>query len=166
MGDTGSLLIGLINSILVIKFINVASDPSSLIPLNSAPVLGFAILIVPLFDTLRVVSLRIINRRSPFWPDRNHIHHLLLDIGFSHKSIVLTCVAANLFFISIAYIFRFAGALAGMLVLTATSVLLVSIVYYFRHKRKMVVTKGQLNEKPILHSHKIFTFSGETIAQD
>ena len=166
MGDTGSLLIGLINSILVIKFINVASDPSSLIPLNSAPALGFAILIVPLFDTLRVVSLRIINRRSPFWPDRTHIHHLLLDIGFSHKSIALTCVAANIFFISIAYVLRFAVAPLVMLVLTATSILLVSIVYYFRQKRKMVVTKGQLNEKPILHSHKIFTFTGETIAQD
>lgn len=75
MGDTGSLLIGLINSILVIKFINVASDPTSAVPLNAAPAIGFAILIVPLFDTLRVVSLRIINRRSPFCPDRNHIHH-------------------------------------------------------------------------------------------
>jgi UDP-N-acetylmuramyl pentapeptide phosphotransferase/UDP-N-acetylglucosamine-1-phosphate transferase len=166
MGDTGSLLIGLINSILVIKFINVASDPSSLIPLSSAPVLGFAILIVPLFDTLRVVSIRIINGRSPFWPDRNHIHHLLLDIGLSHKSIALTCVAANILFISIAYILRFAGAPLVMLVLTATSIILVSIVYYLRQKRKMVVTKGQLNEKPILHSHKIFTFTGETIAQD
>jgi UDP-N-acetylmuramyl pentapeptide phosphotransferase/UDP-N-acetylglucosamine-1-phosphate transferase len=166
MGDTGSLLIGLINSILVIKFINVASDPSSLVPLNSAPVLGFAILIVPLFDTLRVVSLRIVNGRSPFWPDRNHIHHLLLDIGLSHKSIALTCVAANILFISIAYILSFAGTPLVMLVLTATSIILVSIVYYLRQKRRMVVIKGQLNEKPILHSHKIFTFTGETIAQD
>ncbi len=166
MGDTGSLLIGLITSILVIKFINVASDPSSLIPIASSPALGFAILIVPLFDTLRVVSFRIVNRRSPFWPDRNHIHHLLLDIGFSHKSIALTCVFTNIVFIFIAYILRFAGASLVILVLTATSILLVSIVYYFRQKRKMVVTKGQLNEKPILHSHKIFTFSEETIAQD
>jgi len=166
MGDTGSLLIGLINSILVIKFINVASDPSSLIPIASAPALGFAILIVPLFDTLRVVSLRIINRRSPFWPDRNHIHHFLLDIGFSHKIIAVACVAANIVFIVIAYILRFAGAPVVMLALSATSILLVSIVYYFRQKRKMVVTKGQLHEKPILHSHKIFTLTGETVAQD
>lgn len=166
MGDTGSLLIGLINSILVIKFINVASDPSSPIPIGSAPALGFAILIVPLFDTLRVVSLRIINRRSPFWPDRNHIHHLLLDIGFSHKTIALTCVAANLLFVAIAFLLRFAGGSIVMLALSVTSIVLVSIVYYFRQKRKLVVTNGQLQEKPIIHSHKIFTLTGEAVAQD
>ena len=166
MGDTGSLLIGLINSILVIKFINVASDPSSPIPIGSAPALGFAILIVPLFDTLRVVSLRIINRRSPFWPDRNHIHHLLLDIGFSHKAIAITCVATNLLFVAIAFLLRFAGGSIVMLALSVTSIVLVSIVYYFRQKRKLVVTNGQLQEKPIIHSHKIFTLTGEAVAQD
>ena len=55
------------------------------LPLQSAPAIGFAILIVPLFDTLRVVGLRILNRRSPFSPDRNHIHHFLLDLGLSHQ---------------------------------------------------------------------------------
>jgi UDP-N-acetylmuramyl pentapeptide phosphotransferase/UDP-N-acetylglucosamine-1-phosphate transferase len=78
MGDTGSLLIGLLNAIFVIKFIAVAGDPSLGLPLESAPAIGFAILIVPLFDTLRVVTIRIVSRRSPFSPDRNHIHHFLL----------------------------------------------------------------------------------------
>src|SRR2546430_12811473 len=85
MGDTGSLLIGLLNSIFVVKFIAVASDSQFGFALESAPALGFAILIVPLFDTLRIFSLRIFNRRSPFSPDRNHIHHFLLDLGLSHK---------------------------------------------------------------------------------
>jgi len=66
MGDTGSLLIGLLNSIFAIKFMTVASSPESTLPLLSAPAIAFAILIVPLFDTLRVFSLRIFNRRSPF----------------------------------------------------------------------------------------------------
>ena len=90
MGDTGSLLIGLVNSILVIKFISTASNPASVLPLQSAPALGFAILLVPLFDTLRVVSHRILNRRSPFSPDRNHIHHFLLDLSLSHKMVAFT----------------------------------------------------------------------------
>ncbi|HEU5054621.1 MAG TPA: MraY family glycosyltransferase [Hanamia sp.] len=166
MGDTGSLLIGLINSILVIKFINVASDPTSAIPLNSAPAIGFAILIVPLFDTLRVVSLRIINRRSPFWPDRNHIHHFLLDIGFNHKTIAITCVVVNALFIAMAYFIRFSGTPVVMLALALTSALMVSIVYYKKPKRKIIVTKGQLDEEAIITSHKIFTLTGETIAQD
>src|SRR5665647_979751 len=79
MGDTGSLLIGLINSILVIKFINIAGSPAVALPLEAAPAIGFAILIVPLFDTLRVFTLRILDRRSPFSPDRTHVHHFLLE---------------------------------------------------------------------------------------
>ena len=87
MGDTGSLLLGLVNAILAIHFINVAANPESSLPINSSPAMGVAVLMVPLFDTLRVFSLRILSRRSPFTPDRNHIHHLLLDRGFSHSAV-------------------------------------------------------------------------------
>ena len=90
MGDTGSLLIGAINAILVIKFINTASTTDAAFPLASSPAIGFTILMIPLLDTLRVFAIRIFKRRSPFSPDRNHIHHLLLDRGFSHRSITLT----------------------------------------------------------------------------
>jgi UDP-N-acetylmuramyl pentapeptide phosphotransferase/UDP-N-acetylglucosamine-1-phosphate transferase len=166
MGDTGSLLIGLINSILVIKFINIASDPTSAIPLASAPALGLAVLIVPLFDTLRVVGLRIINRRSPFCPDRNHIHHFLLDIGFNHKTVALTCLVANILFIVMAYFLRFYGAAVVMTALALVSALIVSFVYYKRPKRKIIVSKGQLHEEAVITSHKIFTLSGEAVAQD
>jgi len=93
MGDTGSLLIGLTNAILVIKFINIAGNPSVRLPLESAPAIGFAILIVPLFDTLRVFGLRILGRRSPFSPDRTHVHHFLLDLGFNNRMIKFLCVA-------------------------------------------------------------------------
>src|SRR5674476_995461 len=126
MGDTGSLLIGLLNSIFVIKFITVASNPQFGIPLQSAPAIGFAILIVPLFDTLRVVSLRILSRRSPFSPDRNHIHHFLLELGFSHKMISITCLSANLLFIALAYFLRFSGTTMVILALSVVSILGVS----------------------------------------
>ena len=166
MGDTGSLLIGLINSILVIKFINIASDPTSAFPLASAPALGFAVLIVPLFDTLRVVSMRIIKRRSPFWPDRNHIHHFLLDIGFTHKTVTFTCVGANILLIMMAYFLRFSGTHFVMLALALVSTLIVGIVYYKRPRTKIMVTNGQLHKEPIISAHKIFTLTGETVAQD
>jgi UDP-N-acetylmuramyl pentapeptide phosphotransferase/UDP-N-acetylglucosamine-1-phosphate transferase len=166
MGDTGSLLIGLVNSILVIKFITIASNPSSTIPLESAPALGFAILLVPLFDTLRVVSHRIINRRSPFCPDRNHIHHFLLDLGLSHKMIALTCVAANILFIAMAYSLRFAGSSIVMLTLGAVAIFIVGIVYHNKPKRKLLVTNGHLHEETIIKTHKILTLSEETLEQN
>src|ERR1700748_1921833 len=106
MGDTGSLLLGLINAILVVKFINVANSPTVRFPITAAPAVGFAILMVPLLDTLRVFGIRIGHRRSPFSPDRNHIHHLLLDRGFSHRAITLTLVSVNLVMIAIVFCCR------------------------------------------------------------
>ena len=169
MGDTGSLLIGLINSILVIKFINTGSDPSSPIPIESAPALGFAILLVPLFDTLRVVSHRILSRRSPFCPDRNHIHHFLLDLGLSHKMIAFTCVAVNILFIVLAYSFRFAGSSMVMLILGGCSIILVGIIYYNKPKRTLLFTNRHnrpVHEETIIKTHKILTLSEETLEQN
>ena len=166
MGDTGSLLIGLVNSILVIKFITVASNPAAPVPLESAPALGFAILIVPLFDTLRVVTHRIINRRSPFCPDRNHIHHFLLELGLSHKMIALSCVVTNILFIALAYSLRFAGASIVMLVIGSAALLIVGIIYYQKPQKKLMVTKGQLHEEAIIKTHKIITLSEETVGQN
>src|SRR5450432_2952245 len=166
MGDTGSLLIGLLNSVFVIKFMTVAADPSLGFPLESAPAIGFAILIVPLFDTLRVVSIRIINRRSPFSPDRNHIHHFLLDLGFSHKMISLTCIATNIIFIALAYFLRFTGTTMVILALSSVSLLLVSIIYYRRPKSKTISLPKRNQKETIIKSRKILTLASETVEQD
>jgi len=109
MGDSGSLMIGLINAILVIKFINVADAPFVTIQMPAAVAIGFAILIVPLLDTLRVFSIRIFNGRSPFTPDRNHVHHLLLDRGLSHTAVTFTCLGVNIGFILLAWLGRSLG---------------------------------------------------------
>jgi UDP-N-acetylmuramyl pentapeptide phosphotransferase/UDP-N-acetylglucosamine-1-phosphate transferase len=82
MGDTGSLLVGVVNAILVLKFIDPGDGPESVNPIVSSPAIGFTVLMIPLLDTLRVFAIRIFKRRSPFSPDRNHIHHLLLDRVF------------------------------------------------------------------------------------
>lgn len=108
MGDTGSLLTGVVNSILAIKFIQTGSGYTAF-PLSAVPAVAFAILLIPLMDTLRVFSIRILHRRSPFSGDRNHIHHLLLDRGLSHKAIVLTCTSANVLFVVTALLLQPVG---------------------------------------------------------
>lgn len=154
MGDTGSLLIGLISSVLVIKFINVASEPGSPLPLNSAPALGFAILMVPLFDTLRVVTIRVFNRRSPFCPDRNHIHHFLLDLGLKHSAIVYTLLLGNIGFIALAWFLRDTGPTAVMLMLSAAAIILVSIVYYSRPKLVQISPRLHLTRQQVKPEEK------------
>ncbi len=90
MGDTGSMLIGTVTSVLVIKFIETAQTPGVALPLKASPAIGFTVMVVPLLDTLRVFAIRIWNRRSPFTADRNHIHHILLDCGMNHRMVSLS----------------------------------------------------------------------------
>ncbi|MGN6438921.1 MAG: glycosyltransferase family 4 protein [Agriterribacter sp.] len=158
MGDTGSLLIGLVNSILVVHFINFADSPAVSFPLSASPAIGVAILIIPLFDTLRVFSIRIFSRRSPFSPDRNHIHHILLDRGMTHKSVSFTLIAVNVFFVAIAYFLRGLGnnVLIPLLLVLAFSGF--AMVYYMR-KPRLVVVKGDENILQLTTPSKILPLS-------
>jgi UDP-GlcNAc:undecaprenyl-phosphate GlcNAc-1-phosphate transferase len=91
MGDTGSLIVGFLLAFFAVKFIrlNVTYQHDANAFFN-APILAVVLLIVPIFDTLRVFLVRILNRRSPFKADRNHMHHVLLDNGFTHFQTSLT----------------------------------------------------------------------------
>lgn len=166
MGDTGSLLLGLLNSIFAIKFMAIASNPESALPLLSAPAIAFAILIVPLFDTLRVFSLRIFNRRSPFSPDRNHIHHFLLDLGLSQKMITVICISANVVFIGLAYVLRAQGTSVVIGALATAALLFVTVIYYSRPKSKFVTSEAREQKEEFIKSHKILTLVKEPVEQD
>lgn len=121
MGDSGSLLLGLVNAVLVIKFIAVADAPDAVVPIASTVAVAISILIVPLLDTLRVFSIRIAKGRSPFSPDRNHIHHLLLDKGMTHRSVTVTCVGLNASFVVLAYFGRELGSNLLLIIMLAAS---------------------------------------------
>jgi UDP-GlcNAc:undecaprenyl-phosphate GlcNAc-1-phosphate transferase len=102
MGDTGSLITGLIVGILTIKFIDTNPDASRM-RFNSVPVVAFGILIIPLFDTLRVFTLRVLAGKSPLHPDQNHIHHRLLAMGLNHLQSTAILVVSNILMIALVY---------------------------------------------------------------
>lgn len=167
MGDSGSLMIGLVNSILVIKFINVANSPAVAIPVASAVAVGFAILIVPLLDTLRVFSIRISKGNSPFTPDRNHVHHLLLDRGLGHFSVTLTCVSVNIGFILIAWFGRSLGPSYLLLIMLALSFTGLGILYYRRKPRRtMVIAKRLDGATELKTTSKVVTLTQETASME
>ena len=90
MGDTGSLVIGLILSILSIRLINNGINiPYIEHSTDRGPFIAIVLLSVPLYDTFRVFFIRILSGYHPLHPDRNHIHHALLDLGFGHKKSTL-----------------------------------------------------------------------------
>ena len=164
MGDSGSLMIGLVNAILVIKFITVADSTAITIPVESSVVVGIAILIIPLVDTLRVFSIRIFRGNSPFTPDRNHVHHLLLERGFKHPRITFFCTALNLLFIAVAYFGRSLGPTYLFLIILSISFSGLGILFYYRRpKPHMFVAKhlGEEQEFASATTSKIVTLTKE-----
>ena len=104
MGDTGSLVIGLILSILSIRLINEGVNiPNDQLYRNKGPFISIVLLSIPLFDTFRVFFIRVFSGYHPLRPDRNHIHHALLDLGFGHKKSALILYAYSVFITFISY---------------------------------------------------------------
>ncbi|MBL0048591.1 MAG: undecaprenyl/decaprenyl-phosphate alpha-N-acetylglucosaminyl 1-phosphate transferase [Bacteroidetes bacterium] len=136
MGDSGSLVIGMFFAVMSIRLIEF--DQSKLFsPLSeiSRPVFAIAVLIFPLFDTLRVFIIRIAKGISPFTADRNHLHHRLLDLGFNHRQTVFALVAVNALIISLAVYTRTYGANTSFTVVMLTAFLLFVIPLMFKPKK-------------------------------
>ncbi len=122
MGDTGSLVIGLVLGLLTLKLLTLQSETFSALAIHRSelPLLLLIILIVPAFDLCRVSLIRLKKRVSIFSPDRNHIHHLLIDSGLSHKKASLLSGGTNLFFAIAMYLsIQYLGLVFSFLFLVA-----------------------------------------------
>jgi UDP-GlcNAc:undecaprenyl-phosphate GlcNAc-1-phosphate transferase len=129
MGDTGSMVIGFILATFSLEFMEAnapAVRTNTVIQMISAPAVVVGILIVPVIDTLRVFFLRLSKGNSPFVADKNHIHHRLLTLGFSHLQVALILGGVNLVFI----IFNFLLKDFGMLKLMGLNLVLGFVVFY------------------------------------
>ncbi len=97
MGDSGSMLIGAVMSVLAIRMIEHDTELlPEMIQGISTPVLAMSILSYPLVDTLRVFLLRAIKGNSPFMADNNHIHHGLLASGLNHSKTAFLIYLLNI----------------------------------------------------------------------
>ncbi len=105
MGDSGSTLIGLVNAVLIMKFVENPA-PGQAIVIAASPAIGFGMLLIPLMDVLRVFVMRLYHGRSPFVPDRNHLHHLLVNKGYTHGSITLILLLSGIYFAGISYLLQ------------------------------------------------------------
>jgi UDP-GlcNAc:undecaprenyl-phosphate GlcNAc-1-phosphate transferase len=108
MGDTGALSIGFLLSFLAIQFVNANYAIPQEHPARFHASIGtvICVLIIPIFDTLRVIILRLRKLESPFHADKNHFHHQFINLGFSHQKAVLVMGSINLAFVGLAYILR------------------------------------------------------------
>lgn len=105
MGDTGSLTLGYLISFLMIHFC-IDIPGTEVVANKNVIIVAFSAMIIPCFDVIRVVLVRLLNGKSPFLPDRNHIHHkyLLIDCAPRKSMVAILLIAlffigSNLFFI-------------------------------------------------------------------
>jgi len=154
MGDSGSLIVGLIVAVQVIMFNEKNIGFTSAFSIKSAPAVSFAVLIVPLFDTLRVFIIRISRGRSPFSADNNHLHHCLLKLGFTHVQSTLIIVFANLCFITLALLLQNIGILwLTMVILGITTIVSFFLEYLVKKKHHIsAVAKQKRNQN---HKSKV-----------
>jgi UDP-GlcNAc:undecaprenyl-phosphate GlcNAc-1-phosphate transferase len=124
MGDTGSLIVGFVVVILAVELCNaVAADPN---PAYSNPSRVLAILFVPLFDISRVLVIRFLNGNSPFAPDRNHLHHLILKFGFGHTAAMAIIVSISIGIILLQHFMQSADMHIFLLAACACSLLAIN----------------------------------------
>lgn len=139
MGDTGSLMLGFLLSFFGIRLaMNLPELPTGS-PAGAILVAGSA-LFIPMFDTIKVMFARICARRSIFSPDRRHIHHRLIDIGFSQKIAMLIIVSASIVitltnFYALNYIDINIVFLADVIIAYSSN----KIIAYHRYKKRQMI---------------------------
>ncbi len=138
MGDTGSLVLGTLMSIIVIRFNEFNIDQTQPFAIASAPAVSFGILIYPLVDTIRVFIIRLLQFKSPFTADKNHLHHRLLTLGFSHKRATYTIIGINILFIIPVFALQQYGIIPLMGFIIVISGALFMTPAYFIHYRHLI----------------------------
>jgi UDP-N-acetylmuramyl pentapeptide phosphotransferase/UDP-N-acetylglucosamine-1-phosphate transferase len=146
MGDTGSLLLGVILAFLAIEFIEINSTYHGPYNIKTSPVVAMGFLALPLVDMLKVFMIRLYNRTSPFHPDKKHIHHLLLELGLNHTQATgLLSVLSVLFILLSLVLSQLRAQTFGMLILVIPLIVVCIPNVLLRSKYK----KGKLKAKQV-----------------
>lgn len=139
MGDTGSLILGMLMAFFAIEFLETNLHTHTALKLRSSPVVAMGFLSLPLVDMVKVFAIRIYRGRSPFHADRNHIHHILLRLGFSHVKATLILTLFSIFFVLISLFFNDIGSLElGLIIAPLAMIVCIvpNIILYRREKNK------------------------------
>ncbi len=129
MGDTGSLILGTICTISIIQMLQLNNGLSyDSFRFESSVAIALGLVILPVFDTTRVFILRIYRGKSPFLPDKNHIHHLLLNLGLTHMQSTVVLLVVNTGFLLFAIQYQTLSPTYFILMALVVSIVLYAIL--------------------------------------
>lgn len=157
MGDTGSLVIGLVLGLLTFKLLSLKVDAYTSLSFNreQLPLFLISVLFVPLLDTFRVMFLRAIRGVSMFKADRNHIHHIIVDLGLSHRRAsffigLLNFIVALIMF----FVIQVSSDLESLLVFV--SIFFIAILLLFLMNKNKTAIRMKLKIKKVFLSFLSF----------
>jgi len=159
MGDSGSTLIGLMASILAIKFVESPAIQRDFFD-QSTPAIAFGFLLIPLLDVLRVFAIRISKKQSPLAPDRNHLHHLLQNKGLSHTEVTVTLLTAQFLFAGISLLMQSLDL--NLIIIIQFGIYFASVYFLKRFipvRKKLHIVREEIEEAamPDLKVYPIFS---------
>ena len=164
IGDGGTLVMGIVMSVFVIRILRHGSMSEVYDAANIGLIpFTLAVLSVPVFDTLRVMTTRILKRKSPFHPDKTHLHHMFIRLGCSHAATTLAILILNFFVVLCWWISYKAGCSidAQLYIVLVLSILITSGLYNFmeyhiRHKTQFVRLLHRIGYRMHLNRTGIF----------
>jgi UDP-N-acetylmuramyl pentapeptide phosphotransferase/UDP-N-acetylglucosamine-1-phosphate transferase len=150
MGDTGSLVLGFVVSVLCIRLLQANITAASPV-LAHAPVFILGIVLIPVADTIRVFSVRIWKGKSPFAADKTHIHHLLTNSGLSHAFTARVICCVHAFILIEVYWLR---ALKQEYTLLVLILIMAAVIILFRNSHLFANRLHKLKAGPIAINKK------------
>ena len=145
IGDGGTLVIGTMMAMFVMSILSIntgsiklVADGMGLIPFT------LSVLSIPVFDTLRVMSTRILHKKSPFHPDKTHLHHMFIDLGFSHIGTTISILSLNFLIVVVWFASYKLGASidAQLYIVVALSILATFALYMYAQRQIVKDSKG------------------------
>ncbi len=127
MGDTGSLVLGFVVSVLSVRLLQLNSGIFLPPFVAHAPILALSIVAIPVFDTVRVFGLRLWQGKSPFSPDKNHIHHLLTNNGWSHSFAAKLICGVHALLLAVGYFLKDVPQIGALCILLGLMLLITFI---------------------------------------
>ena len=154
MGDTGSMIIGFMLGLMSVRLLALDTATLEVLPFQyeNLPYVVAAILIIPMFDTVRVFTIRILKKKSPFSPDRSHIHHVIIDYyKISHRRASFYIGLANFSFIML-FAFLAMRTNQWQLLIIFSAVILAAIIFFFILNKPRILRKVRVLTKRKLRS--------------
>lgn len=152
MGDTGSLFTGFMLALFSVRFLELHHSLKTPIFISS-PAIVFSIILIPVFDTSRVFLLRIISGKSPFVADKNHLHHRLLRMGFTHLQSTLIMSSTSIVFILAASLLQFIGN-SQLIVFLILLAILLNLFFWSLSRRVEIRDNKVIGMTPVDSSFK------------